>query len=152
MPNTLPERAVGLLKKLIATPSLSREEADTAHLIYQFLETTGVAAQRQGNNIWAQNRNWKEKAKPTSSLTPITIRSNQPKAGSVIPSTRAWKGISFSGWEVTMPVARLVSLIATFLHFYEQELPFNLILAATAEEEISGPNGIASLLPTPRPH
>ncbi|MCL4168105.1 UNVERIFIED_CONTAM: hypothetical protein GTU68_040057, partial [Idotea baltica] len=42
----------------------------------------------------------------------------------------------------------LVSLIATFLYFYDQkELPFNLLIAATAEEEISGKNGIAALLP-----
>lgn len=41
----------------------------------------------------------------------------------------------------------LVSLIATFCYFYDKKLPFNLILAATAEEEISGANGIASLLP-----
>ena len=42
----------------------------------------------------------------------------------------------------------LVSLIAAFLHFYEREdLPYNIVLAATAEEEISGPNGIASILP-----
>ena len=42
----------------------------------------------------------------------------------------------------------LVSLIATFLHFKSAtDLKFNIILAATAEEEISGKEGVESIIP-----
>lgn len=41
----------------------------------------------------------------------------------------------------------LVSLIAAFLHFYDKKnLNHNLVFAASAEEEISGDNGISSIL------
>jgi acetylornithine deacetylase len=41
----------------------------------------------------------------------------------------------------------LIALLAAFCHYHDTSLPFNLIFAATAEEEISGPNGIESILP-----
>lgn len=42
----------------------------------------------------------------------------------------------------------LVSLIATFLYFYDQQnLPYNIIFVASAEEEISGHDGIELVLP-----
>jgi acetylornithine deacetylase len=44
----------------------------------------------------------------------------------------------------------LVSLIATFLHFYSRTgLRYNIALAATAEEEISGSGGIEAVLQNP---
>ena len=42
----------------------------------------------------------------------------------------------------------LVSLIATFTHFYAQKnLSYNLVIVASAEEENSGKNGLNSMLP-----
>ena len=55
---------------------------------------------------------------------------------------------NYLAWAVMMPADVLVSLIATFLYFYDKEnLKYNIVLAATAEEEISGHNGIEALLP-----
>jgi len=40
-----------------------------------------------------------------------------------------------------------VALLATFVHFYAQEnLPYNLVVVASAEEESSGKNGLNSVL------
>lgn len=42
----------------------------------------------------------------------------------------------------------LVALIATFLYYYERaDLKYNIIIAISAEEEISGVNGIERMLP-----
>lgn len=52
--------AVSLLKQLIATPSFSREEKDTADVIERFLTQKNIKAYRKGNNIWAKNAYYTE--------------------------------------------------------------------------------------------
>ena len=49
----LVDEAVDLLKKLISTPSFSKEEKETGDLIEQFLKEKGVETHRSGNNVWA---------------------------------------------------------------------------------------------------
>ncbi len=138
--------AIQLLKKLIATPSFSREEAETADLIEAFFREHGISSQRQGNNIWALSKHW-DKARPTLLLNSHhdTVK---PAAGwKRGPFMPAVEDDYLYGLGSNDAGAPLVALIATFLHFYKAEtLSFNLIIAATAEEEISGPNGIASIL------
>src|SRR5438045_764492 len=56
--------AIGLLEKLIATPSLSREEGNTAEIIENFLKEHTVVTNRHLNNVWAENKHFHE-AKPT---------------------------------------------------------------------------------------
>lgn len=141
------QSAIALLQQLIAIPSLSRQEADTATCIEAFLQAQGVQTHRQGNNVWAQNQAFSA-GRPTILLNSHhdTVRAKEdwtrdPHAPTIEDDTLYGLGSNDAG-------GPLVSLIACFLHFYEQEdLPFNLILAATAEEEISGANGIASILP-----
>jgi len=139
--------AIELLKQLIFTPSLSREEADTAQVLADFFTDKGIEIQRQGNNVWAQNLHF------NPALPTILLNSHhdtvKPNAGWVRePFAPTLEGETFYGLGSNDAGGCLVSLIAAFRHFYEQEnLPFNLIVAATAEEEISGPNGIASILP-----
>lgn len=147
---TIPERAkeaIDLLKQLIATPSFSKEEAQTADLIQGFLQSKGVLARRSANNVWAQNAHW-QSGKPSLLLNSHhdTVK---PAQGWVRdPFHPGVEGETLYGLGSNDAGGPLVSLIATFLHFHQQEkLPFNLILAATAEEEISGKNGIAVLLP-----
>lgn len=137
---------IQLLSQLIETPSLSREEEGTASILEEFMQAQGVAYQQQGNNIWAWNKH-RESDNPT-----ILLNSHHDtvKAGSswtYKPFKATLEGDKLTGLGSNDAGGCLVSLIATFLHFYEREdLPYNLVLAATAEEEISGPNGIASIL------
>ncbi len=143
---TLTSEAVGLLRQLIATPSFSREENDTATLVESYLRAKGVPANRLKNNVWAFNRHFSP-SKPTVLLNSHhdTVRPNQgytrdPFSPDMTEGKLYGLGSNDAG-------GALVSLMATFLFYYEQKgLPFNLVYAATAEEEISGKDGIELIL------
>lgn len=138
--------AVTLLQQLIATPSLSREEQGTAQLIGGFLAERGIPYRQHLNNIWAQNRHF-DPAKPVILLNSHhdTVKPNpqytrDPFHPDIVDDKLYGLGSNDAG-------GCLVSLIAAFLHFYERsDLRYNIMLAATAEEEISGLNGIESIL------
>ena len=49
---TLVSEATGLLKSLIAIPSLSREEEQAADFLQNYIEMQGMTTGRKGNNIW----------------------------------------------------------------------------------------------------
>lgn len=142
MQSTLVADALVLLEELIATPSFSREEDRTASLIVDFLQRRGVNTERKGNNVWARNRYFDEK-KPTVLLNSHhdTVRPNpgytrDPFKPEIIDGKLYGLGSNDAG-------GPLVSLIATFLHYYDrQDLTHNVVLAASAEEEISGRGGI----------
>lgn len=138
--------AVQLLQQLISIPSISREEQGTAAAIAQFLENRGVTYQQHLNNVWALNKYF-DPAKPTILLNSHhdTVKPNpqytrDPFAPDVVDGKLYGLGSNDAG-------GCLVSLIAAFAHFYEEkDLRYNIVLAATAEEEISGVNGIESIL------
>jgi acetylornithine deacetylase len=138
------QQAINLLKHLISTPSFSKEEHNTAEIINDFLQKNGVETIRKGNNIWCKSKYFEE-TKPTillnshhDTVKPVQGWTRNPFDASVENGKLYGLGSNDAG-------ASLVSLMATFLHFHEQKIPFNLIFAATAEEEISGANGIASV-------
>jgi acetylornithine deacetylase len=143
----LQNEAVSLLKSLIATPSFSKEEADTASIIEVFLNSRGVKTQRKGNNIWAYNLHF-DAAKPTLLLNSHhdTVKANSgyrrdPYSADVEDGKLYGLGSNDAG-------GCLVSLIATFLFYYgSADLNYNICLAATAEEEISGSFGLECILP-----
>ena len=146
--NILEAEAIELLKRLIAIPSFSKEEDRTADRIVDYLESKGVGCNRLQNNVWATNRHF-DPAKPSLLLNSHhdTVKPN--KAYTLDPFTPLEKEGKLFGLGSNDAGGCLVSLIATFLHYYEQEgLSYNLVLAATAEEEISGHNGIELLLPS----
>lgn len=138
--------AVLLLKKLIETPSLSKEEHATAELITDFLRSKNIVSSRKGNNVWAINRHFDSQL-PTILLNSHhdTVKPNQgytrnPFEAHIEEDKLYGLGSNDAG-------GCLVSLIMAFVYFYDQKLPYNLMLAASAEEEISGKGGIESLLP-----
>jgi acetylornithine deacetylase len=139
--------AVDLLKQLISTPSFSKEENDTAKILCIFFEKHNVQYSVVGNNIYAKNKFY-DVSKPTILLNSHhdTVKPN--KAYTVDPFTPIEKDGKLFGLGSNDAGGCLVSLIATFLHFYnEQNTTHNLVFAASAEEEISGVNGIELLLP-----
>ena len=144
--NQLSDEAVDLLVRLIKTPSLSREEGDTARLIQEFLAAHGVDAKRHKNNVWAVSKHF-DADKPT-----ILLNSHhdtvQAGAGWMFdPFGAVRQGDKLIGLGSNDAGASAVSLLATFLYFQDNLNAFNLICAITAEEEISGANGIRSILP-----
>ena len=145
--NILQDKATALLKRLIATPSFSKEEQNTADLIERFLEQEGVRTKTHMNNIWAQNRHFTP-GKPVLLLNSHhdTVKPN--KGYTMDPFQPVVKEGRLYGLGSNDAGGSLVALLAVFLYYYhETDLNYNLIFAATAEEEISGHNGIEALIP-----
>ena len=139
--------AIDLLKQLIATPSFSKEEDNSSALIKVFLENNGIKAEQHLYNIWARNKYF-DTNKPTILLNSHhdTVKPN--KGYTLDPFSPIEKDGKLFGLGSNDAGGSLVSLIATFLYYNGKEnLQYNMILAATAEEEISGHNGIEALLP-----
>jgi acetylornithine deacetylase len=137
--------AINLLKELIAIPSFSREESNTADCLENFLRTQNIVSNRYLNNVWAINKYF-DKNKITLLLNSHhdTVKPNARYT--LNPFEPIKKERKLFGLGSNDAGGALVSLLATFIYFYEKDLPFNLIFAATAEEEISGKDGVESLL------
>ncbi len=144
--NKLFVKAVNLLQELIQTPSFSKEEEKTAEVLEQFFAQQNIPFMRQGNNVWARNKFFSKEKKT------ILLNSHHD----TVKPVQGWERDPFKailekdflfGLGSNDAGGPLVCLLASFVHFYEKkDLPFNLIIAATAEEEISGKNGIAFIL------
>ncbi len=149
-PNTLPAltiAATDLLRQLISTPSFSREEDATAVLIADFLRHYQIPVQRRLNNLWATNQYF-DPAKPTVLLNSHhdTVRPN-PR-WTFDPFVPVEQDGKLFGLGSNDAGGCLVSLLATFVYFYDRpNMSHNIVLAASAEEEISGTNGLEILLP-----
>ena len=143
----LGDNAVELLKNLISIPSFSKEEDKTADLIEGYLQGKGVKTHRQQNNVWVFNQNFSPE-KPTILLNSHhdTVR---PNSGYTLdPFTPIVKDGKLYGLGSNDAGGALVSLMATFIYFYKSEdLKYNIVYAATAEEENSGLDGVESILP-----
>jgi acetylornithine deacetylase len=145
--HTLQQSAIELLKQLISTPSFSKEEDKTADILKSFLEKHGVPVKNVQHNVYARNAHYDD-SKPTILLNSHhdTVKPN--KNYTLDPFTPIEKDGRLFGLGSNDAGGPLVSLIATFLHFYNRtDLKYNLVLAASAEEEISGKDGIELVLP-----
>ena len=139
--------ALTLLKRLIATPSFSREEGQTATLIENFFREKQISCERQQNNVWALNRHF-DPAKPTLLLNSHldTVRPNT--SYTLDPHAPIERDGKLFGLGSNDAGGCLVALLATFVHFYDRPgMTHNVVMAATAEEEISGRDGLESILP-----
>ncbi len=142
---------IDLLRDLIAIPSFSREEHGTADRIQAYLAGSGIPAHRTGHNVWARNKFFTTGKKTLllnshhDTVKPNKGYTRDPYSSSIEDGKICGLGSNDAG-------GPLVSLLGVFLHYYERsDLPFNLVYAATAEEEISGTGGIESLIPDIEP-
>lgn len=142
----LGEEAIELLKKLITIPSYSREEDRTAKALFEFFTDKDIRVERHLNNVYAFNKHY-DASKPTiilnshhDTVKPVPGYTKDPFKAELVDDKLYGLGSNDAG-------GPLVSLIAAFLYFYERAgLKYNLILAATAEEEVSGSNGVEAVL------
>jgi acetylornithine deacetylase len=142
----LTTRAIALLKQLIETQSFSSEEGPTAAHIEQWFNNQNIPFKRTNHNVWATNKYFDE-SKPTLLLNSHhdTVKPNNgytkdPFKAIVDDGKLYGLGSNDAG-------GCLVSLLATFAYFYSREnLNFNLVIVASAEEESSGENGLNSML------
>ena len=144
--NELTTAAIDLLKDLIAIPSFSQEEDKTADRIGQWFDHYDIPYHRVGNNVWAQNKAF-DPGKPTlllnshhDTVKPNSAYTNNPFEAKVEEGKIYGLGSNDAG-------GALVSLIALFTHYYSEENPkYNLLIAASAEEEIAGNQSLRGLL------
>jgi acetylornithine deacetylase len=141
------QKYIELLKTLISTPSFSKEEERAAQIIREFLKNENIPYQTKRNNTWAFNKHYSTE-KPTMMLN-SHIDTVRPAKGYTLnpflPVENAGKLYGLGSNDAGGP---LVSLLGVFIHFFERDdLPWNLVFAATAEEEISGRHGLEIVLP-----
>ena len=146
MINQLKKEALELLKNLIATQSFSGEENETALLIMQWFSNHDIRFESDKHNVWAKNKYFAA-AKKTILLNSHhdTVKPNKgytknPYNPEVSEGKLYGLGSNDAG-------GSLVSLLATFTYFYDRnDLNYNVVLVASAEEESSGMNGLNSML------
>ena len=138
--------SIALLSRMIATPSFSRSEDATAALIFDFLESYGAQPRRFCNNVYALSADF-DKRRPTLMLNshhdtvrPAASYTRNPFSPTIEDGRLYGLGSNDAG-------ASAVSLIDVFLNLRDKRLPFNLLLAITAEEEVGGENGMRAFLP-----
>ncbi|RZS92472.1 M20 family metallo-hydrolase [Aquimarina brevivitae] len=143
---SLQHQAIELLKQLIATPSFSSEEDQTALLIENWFESHDIPFYRDDNNVWATNKFY-DKSKPTillnshhDTVRPNRNYTNDPFKAFIEDGKLFGLGSNDAG-------GCLVSLLATFTYYFAMEdLAYNMVIVASAEEESSGPLGLKSVL------
>ena len=137
--------AIELLKRMISHPSFSREEKTCADLIEQYIEEEGYTPSRIGNNVWILGSNY-DSSKPTLLLNSHIVWVKPVEGWTFDPFIPTEKDGKIYGLGSNDAGASVVSLLQVFFLLSKEKQPYNLIFAASAEEEISGSNGMESLL------
>lgn len=144
--NANTNEAVELLKELISIPSISRDEAKAADALEHYIASKGLNYSRHGNNIWCQSRGFDD-TKPTILLN-AHIDTVKPVAGwQHDPFTPTLEGETLYGLGSNDCGGGLMALLQAFILLQNEDRNFNLIYLASCEEEVSGKNGIESVLP-----
>lgn len=137
--------AIALLDRLISTPSVSRSESGTADILFDTLRRRGIDAERLHNNVWAKCSTF-DSGKPTLLLNSHHDTVKPSPAYTNDPFTPLHRGGRIFGLGSNDAGASVVSLLETFCRYYDKKLPFNLLLALTAEEEVMGEHGMRAML------
>ena len=138
--------AADMLRELISKPSHSREEADAAEVVEKYIRDAGFEPQRHGNNVWTVAPDYLP-GRPTLLLN-AHIDTVKPAAGwTYDPYTPTEEEDMLYGLGSNDDGASVVSLFAAFRVVSQLERNYNLIFLASCEEEVSGKNGIESVLP-----
>ena len=142
--------AIELLQRLIATPSVSRDEAQAATLLFDQMVSWGLQPQREGNNVWAVTPDFDEQ-RPTlllnahiDTVKPVATWTKEPFQPTIEGDVLYGLGANDCG-------GGLVSLLQVFRILTQKQegerLRYNLIYLASCEEEVSGKDGIVRALP-----
>ena len=138
--------ALELLKALIATPSVSRNEERAANLLARYLDHWGLPYGREGNNLWVGCPDW-DNNRPTVMLNahidtvkPVPTWTRDPFRPSLEGDTLYGLGSNDCG-------GGLVSLLQTYRIMLNKPRNFNILFLTSAEEEVSGADGITRVLP-----
>lgn len=140
--------AVDLLQRLIATPSVSRDEQSAADIMEQTLRGYGFCVRREGNNVWALSPDFSDDRATVllnahiDTVKPVASWTRDPFVPEIVDGRLYGLGSNDCG-------GGLVALLQTFRYFCSQDEPcrYNLVYLASCEEEVSGADGIERVLP-----
>lgn len=138
--------ATSLLKRLIATRSISRDESDAADIIEDELKAMRFESQREANNVWAMSKDY-DTHKPTILLNAHIDTVRPVNTWTRNPFEPTLEGDILYGLGANDCGGGLVSLLQAFRHLSRSHQHYNLIYLASAEEEVSGKDGISRVLP-----
>lgn len=138
--------AINLLTELIQIESLSRNEDDASDFLMRYLEAEGYRVGRHLNNIWLMSAGF-DAAKPTILLNSHIDTVKPSSSWTEDPFGARLENGKLYGLGSNDAGASLVALLATFLELTKKDQPYNLIYLASAEEEVSGKNGVEAVLP-----
>lgn len=145
MTSELANDAVTLLQQLISIPSFSRDETAAADFLEHYIESKGYVVSRKDNNVWLMSPGF-DVSRPTILLN-SHIDTVKPVGGWVRdPFSPVIENGKLFGLGSNDAGASVVSLLSAFFYLSQHPQAYNLIFAATAEEEVSGKNGIESLI------
>ena len=136
--------AVELLKQLISTPSISRDETAAADILADFIEKRGLPCQRVGNNLLVQEQ--LDEEKPTILLCAHIDTVKPVSTWTRDPFTPTIEGDCLYGLGSNDCGGGLVSLLQAYRCLREKTTPYNLVYLASCEEEVSGANGFSLAL------
>ncbi|MBQ0073717.1 MAG: M20 family metallo-hydrolase [Prevotella sp.] len=141
--------AVELLTKLIATPSVSRDEKNAADIMQQAMIDYGFTPCREGNNLWILSEDW-DNHRPTillnahiDTVKPVSTWTRDPFSPTIEGDRLYGLGSNDCG-------GGLVSLLQVFRYLQKESAEgekCNFIYLASCEEEVSGVGGIRAVLP-----
>lgn len=142
----LQDQAIALLKQMINTPSYSREEETVSILFANYIKEQGYEVRRERNNVIVQTSI--DPNKPTLLLNSHLDTVKPSASWTKDPHNAIIENDCLYGLGSNDAGASVVSLLMTFFKLTENEQAYNLVFLASAEEEISGPNGVEHALPT----
>ena len=138
--------AVELLKALIATPSVSRDETNAADLLGRYLDRWGLPYGREGNNLWVGCADWDDN-RPTIMLNAHIDTVKPVATWTLQPFTPVVEGDTLYGLGSNDCGGGLVSLLQVYRIMASRQRSYNLLWVASAEEEVSGKDGFCRVLP-----
>lgn len=140
------DEAITLLQQLIATPSTSRNEDEAADIMEAAIKGYGLECHRLKNNIWTIDPEYDE-SRPTlllnahiDTVKPVSTWTRDPFSPTIEGDKLYGLGSNDCG-------GGLVTLLQIFRKKIKEPRLYNLIYLASAEEEVSGKNGISLALP-----
>lgn len=137
--------AVELLKDLIAIPSISRNEDKAADKLAEYLAMWGLPYGREGNNLWVGCPDW-DNNRPTVMLNAHIDTVKPVSSWTRDPFQPTQEGDLIYGLGSNDCGGGLVSLLQTYRIMLHRPRNYNLLWVASAEEEVSGPNGFSRVL------
>lgn len=139
------DKYIELLKDLIRIPSVSRDEKAAADLLEAWMKDNGLEPQRKGNNLWVCDS--EPDGRPTillnahiDTVKPASGYTRDPFTPEIVDGKLYGLGSNDDG-------GSLVALLAVYMKMAGKGQPFRLIYSATAEEEVSGREGLDLILP-----